>query len=194
MMSNHEAPALADLSLCNTIQDIESLVLDYYPYVRRLAFSILDDFHEADDAAQETFLVVCRLGDSFRGQAQPKTWLTTIAVNVCRGRLRKRKLRQKLQSVLEGLHLVGVHAATPEKAILQNEANRRIWQAVETLEDNHRLTVILHYVHELKAPEIAAVMGTSEGTVYSRLHYARQRLKLLLDSPTSRAEVTDGTL
>ena len=201
-MSNHEAPLPTPTALssqpvsqpCYTpIQDIESLVLACYPYIRRLAYSILDDLHEADDAAQETFIAASRASESYRGQASPKTWLASIAVNICRGRLRKRRIRQKLQSVLEGLHLVTAYELGPEKATLQNEADLYVWQAVDSLDEKHRLAVILRYVHDLTTSEIAAVLGTSEGTVYSRLHYARQRLKVLLDSPTSHAEVSDGT-
>jgi RNA polymerase sigma-70 factor (ECF subfamily) len=201
-MSNQEAPlpthtALGSQSVaqpCTTaIEDIESLVLACYPYIRRLAYSILDDLHEADDAAQETFIAASRASESFRGQSSPKTWLASIAVNICRGRLRKRRIRQKLQSVLEGLHLITGHEPGPEKAALQNEADLSVWQAVDALDEKHRLTVVLRYVHDMTTYEIAAVLGTSEGTVYSRLHYARQRLKVLLDSSTSHAEVSDGT-
>jgi RNA polymerase sigma-70 factor (ECF subfamily) len=168
-------------------------VTAYYPYIRRLATSILDDLQEAEDAAQETFITACRAAESFRGQSNLKTWLTAIAVNLCRGQLRKRRVRQKLQSVLQGLHLASGRPLNPEKETRQNEAERDIWQAVDSLDENQRLTVLLHYIQELNAPEIAGVMGTTEGTVYSRLHYARQRLKVLLDNPTSHAEVSDGT-
>jgi len=174
-------------------QDIESVVAAYHASIRRLAFSILDDRAEADDAAQETFIAASRAGEGFRGEANLKTWLTAIAVNICRGRLRKRKVRQRLQSVLQRLHLDGGGDPTPEVAALRNEADLRIWQAVDKLDESHRLVIILRYVHELSAEEIAAVLRTSAGTVYSRLHYARQKLKARLDNPTSHVEAIDGT-
>lgn len=186
-------PGVTQRAGCTSIEDVESLVTAYYPYIRRLSFSILADPQEAEDAAQETFITACRAAEGFRGQSNLKTWLTAIAVNLCRGLLRKRRVRQKLQSVLQSLHLASGRPLNPEKETLQNEADRHVWQAVDALEENQRLTVLLHYVQELNAPEIAAVMGTTEGTVYSRLHYARQKLKVLLDNPTSHAEVSDGT-
>ena len=201
-MSNHEAPAslqaalpdpAAALAPAGLLQDIESLVAAYHPYIRRLAASILDDAAEADDAAQETFLAACRAGAGFRGQAEAKTWLTAIAVNLCRGMLRKRRMRERLQSALQALHLSRGNDPTPEKATLQHEAHRRIWKAVGALDEKHRLVVILRYVNELSAGEIAQALGASEGTVYSRLHYARQMLRRLLDDPSSQAEVMDGT-
>jgi RNA polymerase sigma factor (sigma-70 family) len=110
--------------------DIDALVAAHYPYVRRLAFSILDDPHEADDAAQDTFIAACRALDSYRGEANPRTWLTAIAVNKCRGRLRKYKMRQALQLALEVLHLVSASShPSPEKTTLDHEANQRIWRA-----------------------------------------------------------------
>jgi RNA polymerase sigma-70 factor, ECF subfamily len=173
------------------MQDIETLVAAHYPTIRRLAASILDDPHEADDAAQDTFIAACRAMESYRGEANIKTWLTSIAVNVCRGRLRKRKMRQALQSTLEALHLASTSHPTPEKVALQNEADGQIWQAVDDLDEKHRLVVILRYVHELPVPEIARILDTSAGTVYSRLHYARHALQTRLGNPNPQAEISD---
>jgi RNA polymerase sigma-70 factor (ECF subfamily) len=163
-----------------TAQAFESLVREHYAYIRRLALTILDDGSaeasaEADDAAQETFITAHRALAGFRGRSSLKTWLTTIAVNACRGRLRKRKLRWALQSTLRGLHLAR-QVASPEEAAAQNEAHRHLWQAVDSLDEKHRLPVILRYVHEMTVPEIAASLRTNEGTIYSRLHYARKAL------------------
>jgi RNA polymerase sigma-70 factor (ECF subfamily) len=158
----------------------ERLVREHYPYIRRLALSILDDGSpdpaaEAEDAAQETFITAYRALPGFRGGASLKTWLTAIAVNTCRGRLRKRKLRQALHVTLTGLHR-SERLASPEEAAAQNETHRQLWQAVDSLDEKHRLPVILRYVHQLTVPEIAASLGTNEGTVHSRLHYARKTL------------------
>jgi RNA polymerase sigma-70 factor (ECF subfamily) len=78
--------------------DIDCLVQEYYPYIRRLALSILNDPHEAEDATQETFIAAHHSLAEYRGHSQVKTWLTAIAVNACRSRLRKRKVRQTLAS------------------------------------------------------------------------------------------------
>jgi RNA polymerase sigma-70 factor, ECF subfamily len=170
-------------------QAFESLVREYYAYIRRLALTILDDggaeaSAEADDAAQETFITAYRALVGFRGRSSLKTWLTSIAVNACRARLRKRKLRQALQTTLRGLHLTQ-RLASPEETAVQQEAHRHLWRAVDSLDEKHRLPVILRYVHEMSVPEIAASLGTNEGTIHSRLHYAR---KTLLDRLGSWSE------
>jgi len=163
----------------------EALVREYYGYVLRLCLSVLDDATEADDAAQETFISAARDLPGYRGEAEPKTWLYAIAINTCRGRLRKRRARQRLENSLRAVYSLLQRSADPEQAIIQDEANWQVWRAVDDLGEKHRLPVILHYVHELSASEIAAVLGLSVGTVHSRLHYARQYLHARLSQPGS---------
>jgi len=169
----------------NDTAAIEALVREYYGYVLRLCLSVLDDATEADDAAQETFISAARDLPGYRGEAEPKTWLYAIAINTCRGRLRKRRARHRLENSLRAVYSLLQRSADPEQAIIQDEANWQVWRAVDDLGEKHRLPVILHYVHELSASEIAAVLGLSEGTVHSRLHYARQYLHARLSQPGS---------
>jgi len=171
--------------------DIESLVAGYSTYVRRLALSILGEPGEVDDAVQETFLAAYRNLERYRGEASPKTWLTSIAVNVCRGRLRKHKVKQSLQNALEALHILAPQEATPEQKAVQDEAGRRLWHAVDSLDEKHRLVVALRYVHDLSIAEIAASLNINEGTVHSRLHYARHRLRIFLGEENPYAEASD---
>lgn len=80
--------------------------MNIYNYVSRLALSILVDRDDAEDAAQETFIrAACNL-DKLRGEADIKTWLYAIALNVCRKELQKRKSRQALGKALRGLLLI----------------------------------------------------------------------------------------
>ena len=155
---------------------IEHLVREYFPYIRRLAYSILDDLPDADDAAQETFISAHRAWTGFRNESNPKTWLTAIAVNACRDRLRKRKAHQLLTSTLQSLHLQKRTSPTTEESIIQNEVDQSIWVAVANLDEKHRIPIILRYVHELNIPEIARILHINQGTVHSRLHYARRKL------------------
>jgi RNA polymerase sigma-70 factor (ECF subfamily) len=158
--------------------EIEALVRSHYATIRRVCLSILDDPHEADDAAQETFIAAYRALENFRNQAAPRTWLTAISINVCRGKLRKRKRQEALRSALQVMQSLGRKpSASSEAAVLQDEHYRQLWDAVDNLDEKHRLPILLHYVHELSVPEIADILGASPGTVYSRLHYARRRIR-----------------
>ncbi len=175
---------------------VDRLLREFYPYIHRLALSILDDIHEADDVAQETFIAAHHSLANFRGESNTKTWLTSIAVNASLGRLgrlRKRKIRQVLTTSLHALHLLKNPPASPEQAVIQNEADQIIWKAVDALDEKHRLPVLLRYVHELTVPQIAHILHLSQGTVHSRLHYARKELHVHLGNLNPYEKVPDET-
>jgi RNA polymerase sigma-70 factor (ECF subfamily) len=155
----------------------EALVQHYYTFVYRLALSILDDPDEAEDATQETFISAILNLDRYRGESSFKTWLYSIALNTCRGQLRKRKARYAMRTTWQALQSLKAKPPTPEQSAMQSETDALLWEAVDSLDEKHRLPVILRYAHSLSVPEIAHILGISEGTVHSRLHYARRKLQ-----------------
>ena len=157
---------------------IERLVQTWQQDVYRLALSILDDPADADDATQEVFLSALRALESFRGHASFKTWLFSIAINVCRSRLQRHKRGEKLQLLLQSL--LQREQAHPEKEAMQHESDSELWQAVRALDDKHRIPVILRYYHDLPVAEIAETLGVPVGTIHSRLNHARSTLRTLL--------------
>lgn len=164
---------------------IERLVQTYQQDVYRLALSILDDADDADDATQEVFVAALRALDSFRGEASLKTWLFRITVNACRDRLQRNKSRGRLSQALQSLFLQNqAHPERrrrgPESEALQNETGSALWRAVHTLDDKHRIPVILRYYHDLPVAEIAGTLGVPIGTIHSRLNHARERLRTML--------------
>jgi RNA polymerase sigma-70 factor (ECF subfamily) len=80
---------------------------------------------------------------------------------------------------------------SPEQTTIQNETDQAIWKAVSGLDEKHRLPVVLHYVHELNVPEIAKILHLSQGTVTSRLHYARKQLHAQLGHLNPHEEMSD---
>jgi RNA polymerase sigma-70 factor (ECF subfamily) len=70
--------------------------------------------------------------------------------------------------------------AQPESEAIQNETGTKLWQAVRTLDEKHRIPVILRYYHDLPVTEIAEALGVPVGTVHSRLNHARERLRARL--------------
>lgn len=157
---------------------IERLVQTYQRDVYRLALSILDNPDEADDATQEIFLSALRALESFRGQASFKTWLFSIAINVCRNRIQRFKRRGKLQQILQSLF--SQEQAHPEKEAMQSESDAALWQAIRALDDKHRIPVILRYYHDLPIADIAETLGIPIGTAHSRLNHAREKLRAML--------------
>lgn len=159
---------------------IDQIIWEQYDKIYHLALSILDDEEAAADAAQDTFVAVSRKLDQFRGDAELKTWVYAICINTCRSALRRRKARTRLRESWTRLQGLFQREPSVESAVSQNQSDGQLWQAVDQLSEKHRLPVILHYLHGFGAREIGQMLSISEGTVHSRLHYARRQLKSLL--------------
>lgn len=155
----------------------ETLVNDHFSYLYRLAASILDDPQEADDAVQETILRALAHWQDGPTGPERRGWLTVLAVNYCRDRLRRRKARQSMVNILQALHLAKPSVLSIEDQVGCNQIHSELWKSVQALDEKHRLPVILKFVHGMSAVEIAESLQISEGTVYSRLHYAIHKLR-----------------
>lgn len=164
---------------------IQALVQSHQAAVYHLALSILDDPVEAEEAAQDAFINALSALQTYRGDAQFKSWLFSITINLCRQRLKKRKAKELLLGRLQSLfRLKGEGPAHPEEVIIRREAKTALWSAVETLGEKHRLPLILYYQHDLSVAEIAEVLDLRLGTVLSRLYTAREQLRVALDLET----------
>ena len=158
-----------------------ALVRQYADYVYRLCFLVMRNEQDAEDMAQETLLRAIRALPRFevREGSSFEAWLYRIAVNRCRSRMR-RKWYQALPWPNAGPQPVAGPEAQPERLLLQRERQSEVLKAINTLGEKHRLVVILHYYGGLSNQEIAQTLRIPPGTVRSRLHTARQRLKKLL--------------
>jgi RNA polymerase sigma-70 factor (ECF subfamily) len=158
----------------------EALVLAHQAQVYRLALSILDDAAEAEEAAQDALLAALNALERYRGEAAFSTWLYRITVNECRGRLRKRRTRQRLTAALQSLFHTSEPPPPPESLAARHEREAALIRAINTLDEKHRVPLVLHYYHDLPTLEIAHILEISAGTVHSRLHTARSRLRAQL--------------
>lgn len=158
-------------------QRTEQLVRLYYPYIVRLVQSIVHDAGEAEDIAQETFIAALLTIDNATENVNYKSWLSKIAVNKARDLLRRRKVRARWQQLWGG-HTDG---RMPEDIAARNETVQQLWRAVESLNEKHRLPIVLRFGHNLPIRQIAELLGIKEGTVNSRLHNAQKQLARLLD-------------
>lgn len=157
---------------------IERLVREYETGVFRLALSIVGDPAEANEVMQETFLSALRALPSYQEKKSLKAWLYTIALNHSRSHLRKRKIIERLQSTLTSIFRIEIEKQdSPEEAMIQNEKEIAIWRSLNQLDDRHRIVVILRYFQELPVSEISEILSVNEGTIHSRLHTARERLR-----------------
>ncbi len=160
---------------------IEEMIERYYALVYREALSILRDPDEAKDAVQDTFITAMNKLEQYKIGTNFQAWLYTIAVNTCRGYLRKRKTRETLGKALAALQSLVSRPPSPEQSALQSETRSQLWAAVEQLGEKHRTTVVLRMVYGLSIKEISHMMGVKEKTVYTRLYDAFRKLRQQLD-------------
>jgi len=142
----------------------------------QLCLRITCDAGDADDAVQETFVDVLRGLRSFRGEARLTTWLFRIAIRAAT-RVRNRRTARR-PTIVDPAEMSAdddpaVHAADRENAA-------RLLAAIDQLPAAQRAVVGLAAIEGLPHAEIAVVLGIPVGTVGSRLHEARDRLRALL--------------
>lgn len=157
----------------SAVPDMERIVDQYGTGLLRMCYLYLKDMQLAEDAVQDTFLKVYRNYGQFNGGAGEKTWVTRIAINVCKDYLRTAWRRRV--NVVEELNDIpdaeGPHAA--EDGALLNE--------VLALKPKYREVLLLYYYQDLKISEIAKVLNAPESTISVRLKRAREQLKSRLE-------------
>src|SRR5215216_5522579 len=158
---------------------VEHFVQMYQQDIYRLAFSILDNSDEADEATQEALLAALRALDLFHGASSLKTWLFSITINICRTRLQHQKRRDRLKQTLNSIFQRTSIPSIEDRAI-QNESSQALWHAIHSMNEKHRIPIVLRYYHDLSIAEIANILQIPEGTVHSRLNTARRQLQDIL--------------
>lgn len=139
----------------------------------QLCYALLHDRTLAEDAVQETFLKAYRGLSSFRGDASEKTWLTSIAVHVCRDVQRGAWFRLVDRRVTPDM--------LPEPAQETFPEDGAVTTAVMNLPLRLREVVLLYYYQELNSTEIAHALHISHQAVTERLRRARRKLRPILE-------------
>ena len=135
----------------------------------RISMSMLKNEHDAQDAVHEAIFLAYQNRNRLRQEKYFGTWLVRILINVCHKSLNARK---RCSSIGEPL---------PEITSRDNPyISVEIGEAIDSLPEKIRLTVILFYIEDYSIKEIKETLGIPEGTVKSRLNKGRQLLKVLL--------------
>jgi RNA polymerase sigma-70 factor (ECF subfamily) len=153
----------------------DGLVERYQRDVYRLCYRYVNDPQDANDIAQEVFLKAYRAIGRFRGDSTFSTWLYRIAVNTC---LNFRSSRRPQAEELKD-SLADGHAGVLD-TMVEDERARRVREAVTRLPEKQRATLILKVYHDLTHEEVAAVVGSSVGTVKANLFHALGNLRKML--------------
>jgi RNA polymerase sigma-70 factor (ECF subfamily) len=158
------------------------LVERYQTPVYNLAYRMLGNANDAEDAAQETFLRAYTQLKRFHADQKFATWLLSIAAHHCIDRLRRRRfLWLSIDDEAIGEALAS-DLPEPDDEALRREREQEIARLLERLSPANRLAVVLKYWHDQSIEEIARTTGDSVGAVKVRLHRARQALANVIAS------------
>lgn len=172
------------------------LVSRYQNRIYNAALRILGNTEEAEDVVQDTFVKVHENIEKYRQHASFSSWVFRIANNLCMDTLRKRRRKFRLfmlfdpqseREQIEG-HLdtskisqIADESAGPEERLDIKEAGEVVLASLKQLPDLQRTVLVLRDVEGFSYEQIAEIVGTSVGTVRSRLYYARTKMKEILD-------------
>jgi RNA polymerase sigma-70 factor (ECF subfamily) len=169
-----------------------TLVDEHQRYVYNLALRVVRDENEALDLTQETFVRAWTALPNFRGQSQFRTWLYRITTNLCYNRLPglRRSLNDLGDDVLPDVPESEDTASNPLRVLESNEIRIQLHQAIDQLDANYKILIVMRYHDELSYEEIASLLNLPLGTVKTGLFRAREKLRLALQGFTSEEKWT----
>ena len=181
-----------DETLVARVQDGDQSAFDYLVerYKERLyatVYHMTGNHADANDLVQDAFIKAFNSIRGFKRESSFYTWIYRIAVNRTLNHLKRGKNRQQfslddidghIQSDPDFVELIS--HITPRREVGLNELQEKLNAALQKLSEEHRAVVVMHDVQGLTHADIGKALHCSEGTVRSRLFYARQQLQGLL--------------
>jgi RNA polymerase sigma-70 factor (ECF subfamily) len=163
------------------------LVHRYRERLYSVVYNLTSNREDATDLTQEAFIKAFQSINRFQGKSSFYTWIYRIAVNNTLSHLKKYRNRKFLSfdnldneaSQSDIFEAVAAKTKT-EKATLMRELHEKLNEALQKLSLKHRSVVVLFEIEGMSHEQIAEILKCSVGTVRSRLHYAKQQLKLHL--------------
>ena len=157
----------------------QELASRYYQKVYMVSLGLLRNRDDALEVAQEAFFRAYRKINSFQGGSSFYTWIYRIAVNISIDTQRRQKrnpldFRESMDGVLESQDEV---ARDPFADVHDRELREKLTKAINELTPEHKAVIVLRTIEGMSYIDIGEILGCSEGTVMSRLHYARKKLQ-----------------
>ena len=170
------------------IAAFDSIMLLYRERLYSVIYNMTFNHDDAADLTQESFVKAFRSLGKFKGKSSFFTWLYRIGVNMTLSHLQRKKTRKffsfeqisdEYGSSKEFEKLSSSESSSVRNTLL-NELHQKLNEALLKLSDKHRTIVVLFEIDGLSHREISKIMKCTEGTVRSRLHYAKLQLQSLL--------------
>ncbi len=155
---------------------LAALVDEYSSTLYRVAFSVLRNAADAEDAVQEAFLRVLRHRDTLGEVRDHRVWLIRIVWNIVLDRKRRAKTRPETDDISELARVLPAHGLSAEQRAAAAQHHAQVLACVDRLPAKEREVMVLSAFEELSSVEIASVLGITESSVRSRLFRARNLL------------------
>lgn len=159
------------------------LVQQHQRRVFNLVYRMLQDYEEANEVTQETFLAAWQGLPSFRGDARFSTWLYRIAYNCALKQLEQRKRDRAIQTRVQAEQIIA-NATCEQRVDAQLEAHDRqamVHEQLANLPAKYRIVLILRHLQDMTYEEMAEILTTPIGTIKTHLFRARNLLKERLE-------------
>jgi RNA polymerase sigma-70 factor (ECF subfamily) len=174
-MAPAESERLLDAAQRGDRAALEALLSQHRKTVFRYGLRYCGSTENTEDAVQETLWAAAKAIGNFRRAAAVTTWLFTIVRNKCHRLLFHKHDEADLADLLPSVLEPG---RTPEDDLATRQVQRILAQALARLEPSHREVILLRDVEGLTAPEAAEQLGVTVQALKSRLHRAREQLRL----------------
>lgn len=172
---------LAQRAASGDMEAFEQLVNRHRGLVYRLARTVTGNHHDADDAAQETFVRVFRALKSYDPNRPFRPWLKRITYNTSLNVLRSSKVRSR-EIASENLPEMADASPGPGSSVQTGQTIMKVDEALNDMPGELRTTLLLRALDGMSYKEIAAATGVRIGTVMSRLSRARERVHQVIDA------------
>jgi len=166
-------------------ETLAALVSQYSGTLYRVAFSVLRNPADAEDAVQEAFLRVLRHRDTLDQVRDRRVWLIRIVWNIVLDRKRRAKTRPETDDVAELARVLPSDGLTAEQIASAAQHHAHVLACIDQLPAKERQVLMLSAFEELSSVEIASVLGITESSVRSRLFRARNLVAGLLNHSRS---------
>lgn len=159
---------------------IETIIEEYGKDIYSFCVYLTGNKHEADDLYQQIFLIAIEKND-IRIDNNPKSYLLSIAVNVWNNKKRKFLWRRNKAEIVhydkDIMEQMTGESDTPEDEFIKREELIKVRKLVYELPDKMKIVVLMYYVEDMSIEEISNTLAIPAGTVKSRLHQSKKKLK-----------------
>lgn len=175
------APAYSPAMTVDSTETIAALVAEYSAALYRVAYSVMRNSAEAEDAVQEAFLRVLKHRDKLHEIRDLRVWLVRITWNVVLDKKRRSKTRPENDDIADYARVLPSSDRRADDEIISSQEHARILSLIDKLPAKERQALLLSAVEELTTAQIASVLKTTESSVRSRIFRARRELSALLE-------------